>query len=68
VAKYLHGGENVNSATFPYMYYKIIFSHWHLIQWIMEVDLNSANLLQMYHILYTIIIMLLLIIFFKYCQ
>jgi len=34
----------------------------------MEEDLNSVNLLQMYHILYTVIIMLLLIIFFKYCQ
>ena len=66
MAEYLHGGENVNSATFPYMYYEIVFSHWHLIKLKMEVDLNSVNLLQMYHILYTVIIMLVLIIFFKY--
>lgn len=68
MAEYLHGGENENSATFPYMYYEIVFLYWHLIKWIMEEDLNSVNLLQMYHILYTVIIMLLLIIFFKYCQ
>jgi preprotein translocase subunit SecY len=34
----------------------------------MEVNWNSVNLLQMYHILYTVIIMFLLIIFFKYYQ